>query len=432
MARTTRAAARYLILVLIALSLAASAQARTLDEEQFEGRAPTAEELKPSVEAAFAQESYSPGAMTRLSFSTPRRGVTVQFFRVGPRVHADGRQRRVAWRCRWVASSRSARASRESRTRSASASGRAASTSRGSARSGRPRRLRTVHRSSAPSRVPRVAVVLPTMTWQAYNLRDDDGDGKGDSWYAHWTHLTVRLERPFLNRGVPFNFRRYDLPFLHWLAWNGHGVDFLSDADLERTSGAALADAYRLVDLPGHHEYVTTREYDAVERYRDLGGHLMFLSANNFFWRVVKHGDVIEKTQQWRDLGRPEAALIGVQYRGNDRGTHRAPGSCATPRQPRGCSPERAFADGMPFGSAGIEIDKTAARLTEGRACGCGHQESLRLRIHCADDVLRDRARGEGLRSRCVHARRQRAPADRRPPAREPVAAPRRPRRRLT
>ena len=26
--------------------------------------------------------------------------------------------------------------------------------------------------------------MLPTLTWQAYNLRDGDGDGKGDSWYA--------------------------------------------------------------------------------------------------------------------------------------------------------------------------------------------------------------------------------------------------------
>ena len=67
----------------------------------------------------------------------------------------------------------------------------------------------------------RVAVVLPTLTWQAYNLRDDDGDGKGDTWYADWKHKTVRLGRPFLNRGVPYHFRRYDLPFLHWLIANG-------------------------------------------------------------------------------------------------------------------------------------------------------------------------------------------------------------------
>ena len=56
------------------------------------------------------------------------------------------------------------------------------------------------------------------------------------------------------------------------------------------------------------------------EGYRDLGGNLMFLSANNFFWQVVKHGQTMMKTKQWRDLGRPEAALLGVQYRGNDSG----------------------------------------------------------------------------------------------------------------
>ena len=44
--------------------------------------------------------------------------------------------------------------------------------------------------------------------------------------------------------------------------------------------------AYDLIVFPGHHEYVTEREYDAVERFRDLGGNLAFLSANNFFWRV--------------------------------------------------------------------------------------------------------------------------------------------------
>src|SRR5262249_43761944 len=63
---------------------------------------------------------------------------------------------------------------------------------------------------------PRVAVVLPTLTWQAYNLRG------GGSWYASWKVHTARLARPFLNRGVPYNFRRYDLPFLNWLAWTNH------------------------------------------------------------------------------------------------------------------------------------------------------------------------------------------------------------------
>ena len=93
--------------------------------------------------------------------------------------------------------------------------------------------------------------------------------------------------RPYLNRGVPYHFRRYDLPFLHWLARTNRDVDVLSDADLERAPDAAtLEQAYDLMVFPGHHEYVTKREYDLVgEGYRNLGGgNLAFLSANNFFW----------------------------------------------------------------------------------------------------------------------------------------------------
>jgi len=171
-----------------------------------------------------------------------------------------------------------------------------------------------------------VAVVLPTMTWQAYNIRDDDGDGKGDSWYATWGYRTARLGRPFLNRGVPFAFRLFDLQFLHWLAWTKRDVDFLADADLDQTPRATtLARAYHLIIFPGHHEYVTPHEFDVVQHYRDLGGNLAFLSANNFFWRTVKHGTVMERTRQWRELGRPEAALVGTQYLANDGGRHRAP-----------------------------------------------------------------------------------------------------------
>jgi hypothetical protein len=35
-----------------------------------------------------------------------------------------------------------------------------------------------------------VAVALPTLTWQAYNLRDEDGAGEGDSWYTTWRPRT--------------------------------------------------------------------------------------------------------------------------------------------------------------------------------------------------------------------------------------------------
>ena len=61
-----------------------------------------------------------------------------------------------------------------------------------------------------PSRLGagRVAVVLPTNTWQAYNFRDADGDGSPGTWYDHGNTTTVDLPRPYLNRGVPPHFRR--------------------------------------------------------------------------------------------------------------------------------------------------------------------------------------------------------------------------------
>ena len=214
----------------------------------------------------------------------------------------------------------------------------------------------------------RIAVVMPTNTWQAYNFRDEDGDGVGDTWYAGCPSCTVRLERPFVDHGEPPHFRRYDLPFLHWLSWSGRNVDYLTDSDLEQVSnGAKLARAYDLIVFPGHHEYVTGHEYDVVVAYRDLGGNLAFLSANNFFWRVERRGHLLRRTAKWRDLGRPEAALIGVQYRANDEGQRKGPfvvlHHAAAPwlfRSTGLVNGSRFTGYGSVAGRFGIEIDATA------------------------------------------------------------------------
>jgi hypothetical protein len=174
-------------------------------------------------------------------------------------------------------------------------------------------------RPRALGETSRVAVVLPTNTWQAYNFYDADGDGWGDTWYTGVAQ-PVPLVRPFLRRGVPPFFYRYDQGFMHWLYWNDKSVEFLSDEDVEAAGGDALARAYDLVVYSGHSEYVTEPEYDAVERFRNLGGNLIFLSANNFFWKVKRENGTLTKVAMWRNIGRPEAALIGVQYLANDRG----------------------------------------------------------------------------------------------------------------
>src|SRR5476649_55893 len=135
-----------------------------------------------------------------------------------------------------------------------------------------------VIRPAAPQH--RVAVVMPTTTWQAYNFYDTDGDGWGDTWYAHWKTDKVDLTRPHAGRGVPYRYRSYDLGFQHWLAQTKKQVDTYADEDLEQfATPDALRAAYDLIVFPGHTEYVTTRLYDLVDGYRDRGGNLMFLSA---------------------------------------------------------------------------------------------------------------------------------------------------------
>ena len=227
-----------------------------------------------AIEAAFPRESYRPGRLALLRLWSTARDASVQVFRIGPeraRTVGNNELRGVP-----VTAPRRVGPLRRRRVvRSASATGRAASTSRAcSARA--EGRLRPVRRRAATASARnRVAVVMPTRTWQAYNFRDDDGDGGADTWYADQGRIfTARLGRPFLNRGVPPHFRNYDLPFLHWLHTAGKRVDCWREEDLDETSGAALARAYDLLVFPGHHEYVTTREYDAVEGFRDRGGSL--------------------------------------------------------------------------------------------------------------------------------------------------------------
>jgi hypothetical protein len=337
-----------------------------VDPELLEGRAPTAEELRPSVEAAFQSESYRPGDLATLSFFNSAPTVTVQMFHSGPEhVHTVGNSelQGVAMsapeRLGAVSTGRTVRL-RVGNWPSGVYFARLVSTD---GRLGfapvvvRPRRLGT----------NRVAVVLPTMTWQAYNLRDDNGDGQGDSWYFSWKVRTAHLFRPYLDRGVPYHYRTYDLPFLHWLAWTGHDADILSDSDLESVHSARmLARAYDLIIFPGHHEYVTTHEYAVVRGYRDLGGNLAFLSANNFFWQTIRRGNTIERTEQWRDLDLPEASLIGTAYRANDDGQRHGPWIVRDTEGAPWLFAGTGLVDGSPFGNGGIEIDHTSSASPRG------------------------------------------------------------------
>jgi hypothetical protein len=314
----------------------------------------------PTVEAAFDAQSYRPGSTARLVLFDRARDLDIRLYRVGA---MGGRLvQRDRMRGTPVGTAIHVDSVVPGTTVSIALPAQLPSALYYAQLSAPIRRVGYAPFVLAPKRlgVHRIALVLPTETWQAYNFRDDDGNGSADTWYAGVIH-TARLYRPFENRGVPPHYRYYDEPFIRWLASNHVGVDVLSDAELNRVSGDALAQSYELMIFSGHHEYVTTHEYDSVVRYRDRGGNLMFLSANNFFWKITIDRGVMTRVVRWRDAGRPEAALIGVQYYANDQGEHR--GGWTLRRTPAagwifagtGLRPGDAFSNG------GIEADAVAA-----------------------------------------------------------------------
>jgi N,N-dimethylformamidase beta subunit-like, C-terminal len=321
---------------------------------------------KPVIEAAFPRESYRPGAVARLViFSRKARNVSVQVFHAGtedqPMKPRDEMHGTAVTGAKHLGTARKGQAIGVSIPNSPSGLYFAKLTGSGN-RVGyapfvlRPRRLGE----------NRVALVLPTLAWQAYNFHDDNGDGQADTWYASPRVKSVLLGRPFDQRGVPPNYKYYEQPFLRWLIANDKGVDYLAQSDVAAANGRKLAAAYNLVIFSGHHEYVTDREYDAVVGFRNRGGNLMFLSANNFFWRTVISRNHMTRVAKWRDVGRPEAALIGVQYIGNDDGTHRDAYHVRNTRSAPWLFAGTNLTKGSTFSNFGIEIDKTASSSPRG------------------------------------------------------------------
>ena len=218
-----------------------------------------------------------------------------------------------------------------------------------------------------PSRLGTAAVLVvePTNTWHAYDVVD------GDSWYLSPSVHVIDLTHPFASSrvsgkavpaGLPEQFSRFDLGFLRWYWHTGFRADFVSDDDLERVASAGQLSHYRLIVFAGHEEYVTSHTFDLITSYRNAGGNLAFLSANNFFYKVNVSGNTMTGRTRWRDLGRPEAALVGSQYAGWDEGKYpnrpfRITNTAAAPWLFVGTH----LHDGSKVGNYGIEVDEPNA-----------------------------------------------------------------------
>ena len=170
---------------------------------------------------------------------------------------------------------------------------------------------------TSPSARGRVALVAPTMTWQAYNtwggynLYGSSGVYKGDA---------VSFDRPYEAPGA--NEFLYNVLGTVVLGEQlGIPLAYVSDVDVA-TTPELLDGASGYVSL-GHDEYWTVPERRNVAKARDSGTNLAFLSSNSVYWRVR-----LEPS----DSG-PDRIVVGYKETASPT-PRRPPRAGATPRSP--------------------------------------------------------------------------------------------------
>lgn len=135
--------------------------------------------------------------------------------------------------------------------------------------------------------------------------------------------------------GYPISSAGFDYNFVRWIEKEGYDIKYISNIDLHQTSGI-LNTAKAFIGF-GHDEYYSWPMYNNLLAQRAAGRNLAFFSSNEIYWQVrfaagsygsaradrimicYKDGnDPVQETTlttgQFRLLGRPEAALVGVQY----------------------------------------------------------------------------------------------------------------------
>ncbi len=182
----------------------------------------------------------------------------------------------------------------------------------------------------APQPAP-VVVVLPTNTYQAYNLwhgldlyRDLRLPAAAAAKQNLVAHETSFL-RPYADGWGAGTFWRLDRPLVDYLERRGYRVSYATDADLR--SGRVAGPATRLVILSSHSEYHGAADRSYLERLRDRGVSLAFFGGNDFIWQT-RFDDTHQRmtvwryprldpvkghaaTVRWENTGWPQQALTG-------------------------------------------------------------------------------------------------------------------------
>lgn len=155
--------------------------------------------------------------------------------------------------------------------------------------------------------------------------------------------VKVSLDRPVRDQfGDSENTEfGWEVNLVRWLERMGYNLSYTTDLALHLGISEPLF--YNGMLSAGHQEYWTKEMYQRVERARDRGVHLAFFGANAVYWQVrlepsskgvphrvivgykeaaLEHDPITDPTRLttlWRNLGRAEQALVGVQFTSYNR-----------------------------------------------------------------------------------------------------------------
>ena len=142
-----------------------------------------------------------------------------------------------------------------------------------------------------------------------------------------------------------------DSHLLAWLDAMDIEFDVITDRELH-DEGVDAINGYSVLLTGSHPEYHTAETLDALQNYRDNGGHLSYLGGNGFYWRIALHPEAPDTLEirraeagirawaaepgeyyhafdgqyggLWRRNARPPQALCGVGFsaQGQFHGSH--------------------------------------------------------------------------------------------------------------
>lgn len=132
------------------------------------------------------------------------------------------------------------------------------------------------------NRASDVLVQTSEMTMHAYNRY-----GGNSLYYGEpvGRALKVSYNRPFGEGiGNENDFFNAEYALIRFLERNGYDVSYCGGIDVHRS--ASIVTGHKVFISSGHDEYVSGPQRQHVESARDAGTHLIFMTGNEYFWRV--------------------------------------------------------------------------------------------------------------------------------------------------